>query len=162
MASKRRLQEDGLPPARTDRDAGERNPRDLAESLGEGTRGVRQVVVAAYIREVLGPPGEVLVDRRDLRERVRVEVGDIHPAGGCVVGDADAQGVEPGQYIELGDEQPGEAVEALRGSERDGVKPPAPPRTAVVAPNSCPAFRRNAPVSSSSSVGKGPPPTRVM
>ena len=56
---------------------------------------------------------------------------------GAAVGRAEAHGVEPGEDVELGDDEPRQRVDAGRVAQRDEVEPPRAPGAAGVAVDDC-------------------------
>ena len=78
-------------------------------------------------RDVLVPAGDLLVHRL-ARVKDGLVVGKFAQALALarLVGDAELEGVEPGQDIELGQRDLGDARDADRVSQRHQVEPPAP------------------------------------
>ncbi len=83
-----------------------------------------EVVEGARTADVLGPPGELLVDRQRVVE-VALRGRDLVVAHTVdVVGDADRDALDAGEGVELGEHEVGDAVDAC-GVAGDGCVVPA-------------------------------------
>src|SRR5215211_1241912 len=111
----------------TDADDADRNVDELGDALEIRARGLREVLGRACAGEVFGPAVELLVDRFGRMEQRLVRRHVLVRLTFGAVRRADLHRLEPGQDVELRDEQLGEAVDASGVSQYDRVEPPAPP-----------------------------------
>ena len=125
--------------------------------------GFGQVLERRRLVDLLHPALELLVDRLGLVEErlVRREVVE-RLALGAVRRCRSVTRLEPGQDVELGDEQLGQPVHARRVPPEHRVEPAAAAlATGRRSRTRCPRSPSRSPTSSTSSVGNGPAPTRV-
>ena len=132
------------------------DPPDILDGLA------RQVRPGAGAGRGLAPALHILVDRLDLglsalARREIVQFLAVEPVAG-----ADPEGLEAVEDVELGE---GNAVDpggADRLAHQGGVEPAAAALAAGHHAELAPALPMSSPVSSWSSVGNGPSPTRVV
>src|SRR5689334_2651837 len=124
------LANDGLRPLCADRDGDGLHAHQLLDPLDVPPRVLRQLLVLALIAERLLPSGQLLVDRLRLAEQLGIG-GKL--ADGLAVGelvrDGDQDLLEPGEHVELGHRQAGEAVHPGRVAQHQRVQPSTAART---------------------------------
>ena len=153
---------DGLGPLRPDRDEHDRHAGELLERRHVAAGGLGQVGQRPDVVDRLLPALEVLVDRRRARRARRPTRATVDPPAVDLVGDAQLDRLDARQDVELVEHDAADAVDGDRVAQRHRVEPADAPR---------PAGRRcrtrgraraiPSPISSWSSVGNGPEPTRV-
>ena len=110
----------------------------------------------------LGPAIEPLVDRRRAREHLGGRGPAIDPPAVDLVRHAQRDRREPGQDVDLVEHDAAHRVDGDRVADRHGVEPADAPRAGPWwSPPRGRARGCPAPISSVSSVGNGPEPTRV-
>src|SRR5690348_5705447 len=115
---------DHLVPTGTDPDDGDRDADEVGDEVEIVTGGLRQLVEAAGTGDVLVPARELLVlGLHPVKDRL--VVGELVEGGalGMAIADADADRPDPGEDVELGDDQPGHPVQPRGVAERDEIEP---------------------------------------
>src|SRR5690606_8812190 len=114
---------DGLVAVRAGGNDVDGNLQQLLDLLQVGARIRRQVLEALDAASRLLPARHVDVHRLAGRHAFRTELQAALVALRIAVGDADANGIEAIQHVELGHAQAGNAVVQHRAAQRHGVEP---------------------------------------
>ena len=107
-----------------------RAPESSSTRDDVGPRVGRQLVEGAGLGDVLPPAGEVLVDRHGVVEVGLVDRHLVVAYAVDVVGHADRHLLEPGEHVELGEHEVGDAVDPSGVAGDHGVVPAAAARPA--------------------------------
>ena len=94
------------------------------------SRVLRQVAQRPHVVDRLGPARVLVVDRRRARERRAARRPRVDASAVDLVGDAQAQSVDPGQDVELVEHDRADAVDRDGVPQRDDIEPADPARTA--------------------------------
>src|SRR5262249_14510197 len=114
----------GLVAARADADRADRGTGEILDRLDVVLRGHGQVIERSGLRDVLPPPVEVLVDRLGVMELGLRHRDVVVALAVDFVSHAYRYLAEPGEHVELGDEEAGAPV-APGGVPRDDRVEPA-------------------------------------
>src|SRR5690606_40192584 len=123
--AKRVTTQDGFVALGTSRDHVDRNLADLLDAVQVGTRLLRQRVPTLRAEGGAGPALHGLVDRLAARDLLRTHRQQVDALAVEHVAGAQLQLFEPVEHVELGDAQPGDAVDDDRALERSEVQPAA-------------------------------------
>src|SRR6185312_13420305 len=129
-SGERVIQHDGVFPVRTGCDQRQAATGQLLDGAQVGAGGGRQLVPVADTGGGFFPAGKFQVDGLALVPAVRIQRRQLAALAPVFVGNADLDGGQAVEHVELGDRQAVDAVDLGGALERDQVDPAAAARTA--------------------------------